>query len=280
MEVVVSDIVETSNSFSLCNGDSVIILNQNIYADTTIVESLTGSNNCDSIHTYSVSFSPVIQTQETISICEGDTIIVFGQSVFEENTLSQTFNGSNNCDSTHTVNVLLQSTFTTNENITICEGDTISIGNQSVFSDTTIIESLSAANGCDSIHTYFISINNTIQTEETISICEGDTAIVFGQIIFTANTLSQTFTGANNCDSIHTINVLLQNIYETNETIVGCIGDSLSIGNQNIFSDTTIIESLSAVNGCDSIHTYFISFNNVIQTQETRYVCELSLIHI
>ncbi len=325
VEVVVADIIEQSDSYALCNGDSVIILNQTIFSDTTIVESLNTVNGCDSIHTYFISFNNVIQTQENVTVCEGDTIQIFGQPIFEETTLSQTFTSTNNCDSTHTVNVLLLNdtlttetinlcqgdsitingftytinslilrpstaengcdsthiidiviinTFEASDSIIICEGDSVIIGNQNIYSDTTFTESINGPNSCDTIRTYYISTIPSVETQEEILLCEGDTVLVFGQPIFEQNTISQTFIGSNTCDSIHTVDVLLLNNLETNETINLCVGDSITIENTTYYQDAFFIQNFTASNGCDSLHSITIDFEYAIYLLDTTLLCE------
>jgi gliding motility-associated-like protein len=169
---------------------------------------------------------------------------------------------------------LLENIFQTQESIILCEGESININNEVIFQDTTISQNLTAINGCDSTHTFFIAFNATNQTSEAITICQGDTIEVFGQAVFEANTLSQTFSNSNNCDSTHTVEVILQNIFQTQETIDLCSGDSITIDNVTYFQDAFFIQNLTAVNGCDSLHQITLDFQDVIYQMDSVLLCE------
>lgn len=63
-----------------------------------------------------------------------------------------------------------------------------------------------------------------VETFETIKICEGESAVIFGQPISDEGTYSETYTALNGCDSIHSITLDIAN------DLVVAFQDSLSIG--------------------------------------------------
>jgi gliding motility-associated-like protein len=72
-----------------------------------------------------------------------------------------------------------------------------------VYSDT-----LTAANGCDSIVTVNLTIKSPSQTNQNISSCGSFTA-PDGTVYNQNSTFSSTFTGSNNCDSVVTYNLTI-----------------------------------------------------------------------
>ena len=123
----------------------------------------------------------------------------------------------------------------------ICQGQTF-LG---YSTSGKYVDTLHAANGCDSIRT----LNLTVLPRKTFSmsqtICEGENYL--GRIV--TGTYRDTLKAANGCDSIRTLNltVLPRKIFSINESI--CEGKSfLGRVTTGTFRDT-----LKAVNGCDSI---------------------------
>ena len=111
----------------------------------------------------------------------------------------------------------------------------------------TYVDTLIAANGCDSIRTLNLSVLPKSFSTISQSICQGQTYLGHS----TSGIHIDTLIAANGCDSIRTLNlsVELQSFSNLNATI--CKGE-------NYFSYTisgTYIDTLVAFNGCDSIRT-------------------------
>lgn len=91
-----------------CEGDTLLIFGNQITSDTTLCDVFISlSDGCDSTHCVAVEFVPSL-TEEDLILCEGDTIELFGQSVFDPDQYCQTFQSVNGCDSTHCFNVQLE----------------------------------------------------------------------------------------------------------------------------------------------------------------------------
>ncbi|MBK8558348.1 MAG: gliding motility-associated C-terminal domain-containing protein [Lewinellaceae bacterium] len=268
----------TMETRTLCPGDSTFVLGVWVSAAGSLVETLSGVNGCDSMHTISVVVLPPVQnTFELQTICFGDSIQVFGAWVTQGGMYNKIYTIGLGCDSVHTIEVLvLPDILPTNEVRTLCPGDSTQVfGNwvnqQGVFSQT-----LSGATGCDSIYTIEVLVlPDILPTNEVRTLCAGDSTLVFGNWVNQQGVFSQTLSGANGCDSVHTIEVLvLPDILPTNEVRTLCAGDStLAFGNwvnqQGVFSQT-----LSGANGCDSVHTIeVLVLPDILPTNEVRTLC-------
>ena len=62
-------------------GETISIFGNDVNSAGVYSETFTASNGCDSTHTIMVSVLPTPQTSESISICDGETVQVFGNSV-------------------------------------------------------------------------------------------------------------------------------------------------------------------------------------------------------
>jgi gliding motility-associated-like protein len=131
---------------------------------------------------------------------------------------------------------------TTSETLTICPGDSILINGNWQSNPGTYSQSYLDVNLCDSTHIAYLNVYNTLNINETISLCEFDSVWVFDQWIYNTQNVVQTETDANGCSILHTIQV-----QETS-----CVTEPAVIYIPNVFTP----------NGDDVNDTFEIVFQN------------------
>jgi Leucine-rich repeat (LRR) protein len=145
-------------SFSICNGDSVIV-GSSVY-DTTgnYIDTLTAGNGCDSIVYTNISIAAPIVLQWGTSICNGDSVIV-GNSVYNTaGNYTDTLATTNGCDSIVYTNITMD--------YNTSSFDTLSVTASIVWNGMPLNASgdysvtLNNLAGCDSI----VNLNLTITT--------------------------------------------------------------------------------------------------------------------
>ena len=203
-----------------------------------------------------VFVDPTVETEESVFICAGETITVFGNPVDSAGIFSKTFISQNGCDSTHTVTVAVFPTYHIVADAQICDGDTVFVFGNPVTTSGEFSDTLMTVNGCDSILTVNLAVLPNSFTSENISICFGETADIFGMQIDTSGVFEQTFTAENGCDSTHTITLV---VYDE-ITVQTQIFDASCFG----LADGSAIASASGGNGG---FTYL--WNNGDTTEET-----------
>jgi len=173
--------------------------------------------------TYDVYISESFTITETFNICENDTIFVFGVAVSDAGIFIDTISGIGLCDSIHTIIVNTLDTLTTAETISICINDTIFIDGAPVSDPGIYFQNYISMNGCDSIHAIIVETVDTIFTNETVTICSGQSALIFGNIETEAGDYTDFLYSLSGCDSIHTISLVIQppvDVYFTLDTVV------------------------------------------------------------
>ncbi len=60
-----------------------------------------------------------------------------------------------------------------------------------------------------SVHSVELGVMLDALGTETWSICEGDSAFIFGEWVSTEGSYESTFSGVNGCDSVHVVDVVL-----------------------------------------------------------------------
>jgi gliding motility-associated-like protein len=170
--------------------------------DENIVYSVTATTpeGCISVDSVLVNVIPCEQVIDTTT-CANDSILIFGKNFFPgvPDTVSI------GDDSILLVNVEPIDTVLELRDTLICFGDSV------VFDGVTLSGGEEAAfvytqsNGCDSTIVLSVSERPLISDTTAVSICQGDTASVFGSLETVAGLYSAQFTAVSGCDSIHYI---------------------------------------------------------------------------
>lgn len=110
---------------------------------------------------------------------------------------------------------------------TLWNGSTTGL-NYTVVQGGPVSYQITDAYGCTFSDVVFVQALTPVAVSETLLLCQGDTALVFGLPVTQGGTFSQTFTAINGCDSVHTIEVVaVQDTLDLFENPDVCRGDTL-----------------------------------------------------
>jgi len=254
----------------LCEGDSLILSVNDSYSsynwntgqtdNSIVVESsgvyslsVTDNNGCNlssdevEISVLSNQIADNIQT-----ICGNDTLLVGSSSYSNSGIYIDTLIALNGCDSIVTTSLTVSSVFESFNLHNICSNEQITVGNNVYDISGTYVDVLTAANGCDSVVTTIININDSFSSN-LHNICQGETLIVGNNEYNSTGIYLDTLLSTNNCDSIISTEVIVHPIYSFVNKFNICEGDSIIVGNSDYFSEGYYIDTLSSQFGCDSI---------------------------
>jgi len=192
-------------AFSICSGDSVAV-GTNIYNTTgTYTDTLNASNGCDSILYTNVNIAPPIVFQQAFSICNGDSVAV-GTNIYNTTgTYTDTLNASNGCDSILYTNVNIAPPIVFQQAFTICNGDSVVVGNN-IYNTTGIYtDTLNASNGCDSVVYTNLTVEQNSSSYDTLSV--GASIVWNGMLLNLSGDYSVTLINSVGCDSIVNLNL-------------------------------------------------------------------------
>lgn len=273
LELTVLDTFFTQESMTICNGDSAMIFGVPTNLPGTYSMVFASQYGCDSTHSVLLEVLDSVLTSQTIVICENETANIFGTPMNVPGVYSQVFPLPNGCDSTVVVNLMVNDTFLVNQSIEICQGDSVLVFGNWEAQSGVFTQIFPTSNGCDSTVFIQLTVSPSFQTNEAISICEGQTANVFGTPTSTAGTYSMTFTSQNGCDSIHTITLTVIDSVLTTETIVICENETA-----NIFGNPTNVpgmyqQSYPLPGGCDSTHVIDLIVNDSFLLTQNLSIC-------
>jgi len=113
--------------------------------------------------------TPQIVT-DNLSICPGDSVLLFGSYESSAGTFSQVFVDVNGCDSTQVFQLSLYQADDVSDNIQLCEFDSVLVFNQWVYGSQTLTQVEQTADGCSYVHTVNVVMENCIVEPEVIFI--------------------------------------------------------------------------------------------------------------
>ena len=146
----------------------------------------------------------------------------------------------------------------TTNNIQICSDSSYSVGNSLYNVTGMYTDTLTNYFGCDSIVKTNLMVYPNVSYVNNQTICNGETYAVGNNLYNNSGTYIDSFSTRYGCDSIVTtilyVDTLLGSSFSNNVQEI-CIGDSLVVGSSIYFSSGTFLDTLSSMNGCDSIVT-------------------------
>ena len=231
------------------------------------------ADGCDSSITLNLTIEDSIFVNETINICDGDTLVIFGEEVTSSKTLQRAFISMGGCDSLHTVNVLVDDVYRGQRGVSFCEGDSVFVIDRWFSTEGSHDVVKLNPSDCDSIITVVVTELEIVQSFDTISLCEGDTIQVFDTLISSGSNVARAFMSSNGCDSISNVNILERPAPVTTDTIRLCQGDTLDIFGQVITSSADLSETYTAQSGCDSTSSIHVSLANRYSVDSSVLVC-------
>lgn len=275
--------------------DSIDVWNDGnyIYAGGLYSNTFTSINNCDSLIERFVVLNQSYFTQDTVEICQGDSIELWDDGAFYklEGLYSKNYLLSTNCDS------LVEKYVKVNQlpNVDIydyivdCDSTTIDAGNGFVsylWNTDENTQLISVADSgfywvqvtdtlnCVNYDTTYVHIDNSFEVSDTIIGCDSVDLWNDGNYIYVGGLYSKTFEASSGCDSLVNRLAIINNSYYAQDTVEICQGDTTTVHGQQFWSDSTATITFQTINGCDSVFNITSYINEVYIDTNRYYVCD------
>ncbi len=159
---------------------------------------------------------------------------------------------------------LTLSTVTINQSINECTGYSITVGNNTYNSTGVYTDTIVTTGGCDSIMVTSLVINTPSVGSQTIVECEGYALTIGNNTYTTTGVYIDTAFGgdANGCDMIMTTNLTINEFTEIAQDLFICDGESVTVGENTYTSNGVFTDTLSNLNGCDTVFTSTVAVNS------------------
>ncbi len=252
-----------SESITACDAYTWSANGTNYTSGGTYTAVLTNMNGCDSTATLNLTINNSNAGSESITACDSYTWTANGTNYTSGGTYTAVLTNMNGCDSTATLNLTINNSNAGTETITACDSYTWTANGTNYTSSGTYTAVLTNMNGCDSIATLNLTINNSNAGSETITACNSYTWSANGTNYISSGTYTAVLTNMNGCDSTATLNLTINNSNAGSETVTACDSYTWSANGTNYISSGTYTAVLTNMNGCDSIATLNLTINSV-----------------
>jgi gliding motility-associated-like protein len=250
--LTVSPPLTSSQNATVCQGQFFVV-NGNQYAASGVYkDTIKNLQGCDSILTTNLTVLPYRMRQQSIFICKGETLNLFGKPRTLTGVYSDTLKNAGSCDSIITTSLIVNDTFSVIIPAEICQGESF------VFNGSTYTQSglyafqLNTLFGCDSSVYLDLKVSLKSSTSIDTSICAGEKIVVAGKEYSSTGTYSDTLNGSSGCDSLVTLNLEVYPVFSDSLFIEICQGQDFVIDG-DVLNATGIYDyQFFSSTGCDS----------------------------
>ncbi len=278
--VTVTDVPRGRVDLALCGGSSVTVDGRTISASGTFEVPVVRPGACDSIVTYVVTVADTLRGSEAVSICSGSSVTINSQTISAAGTYRFPLKTSGGCDSIATYVVTVTDTLRSTEAVSICSGASVTLNDQTISAAGTYRFPLKTRGGCDSIVTYVVTLADTLQGSEAVSICSGSSVTVYGQTISAAGSYRFPLRTDGGCDSIVTYVVTVTDTLQGSGELTLCAGSSLEVYGQTINAAGAYSFPLKTSGGCDSVVTYVVTVADTLRGSGELTLCAGSSLEV
>ena len=265
-----AETVETCGSEYMWHG-----INRPSSGTYTYTASGVAANGCDSVYTLHLTLYPEYNIAEpAITICDNEYVHWHDTLLHTAGTYTRRYTSVRGCDSLRTVTVNVNPTYGFVEKDTICEGESLTWHGLTLAniapSNTpyTYYDTHTSASGCDSVYELQLLVRAPRVFHDTVyaSACEGSVygwegnngVFVMNVHVTESMTHERQFGDLYCVDSTYTlIMTMLPVMRDTVEAAI-CGDDTYSWAGKFLSGGGTYYDTLTAVNGCDSVRVLIL----------------------
>ena len=202
-----------------------------------------------------------MNTAQTFNMCTGSSVAVGANTYTSSGVYVDTLSGGFGCDSIVTTHLTVGNPLTSSQTMTLCAGDSLTVGASVYHSTGTFVNTLTAMGGCDSIVTSHLTVSPALGGSQTLSICNGSSISVGSYTHTTSGTFTDVITASTGCDSAVITHLTVQTPITGSQTLTICSGNSVTVGSATHTNTGIFTDIITAHNGCDSTVTTNLTVN-------------------
>ncbi len=243
-------------------------------------QNFTSASGCDSIANFKLIVSAANTSSNYATTCSSSLPYLWnGISCDSSGTYSKIFNSPGGCDSVAVLNLTVHQTTSSVTNILACQNAVPFWWNNKLVNVGSDTVHLTNATGCDSIAIVNVTIKPVGTSTRTVNICPTGLPYAWNNSTYgTAGVYTQLFTTNSGCDSVATLNLIV-NTPTSSTNNIGICQSALPYswnGNSYTSAGTYSVHLINA-NGCDSVATLNLYINSTSSTTQSILVCQSSL---
>ena len=172
------------------------------------------------------------------------------------------------------INIRLTNSSNATQNLKICTGQSVMIGDTIYKTSGTYTKKLMARNGCDSTITTQLTVFPAYKSGQSLSICEGESISQGDTVYKTSGTYLKIYKTTNGCDSTITTNLTVSKTKTLNQTLKICSGESITVGDTIYRTTGQYTKRFASLGGCDSLVNTLLTVYPVQKINRTLTICD------
>ncbi len=263
-----TDVVTACDSYTWIDGMTYTSSNN------TAMDTLVNAAGCDSVVTLNLTILNSTTGTDLVTACDSFTWIDGITYTSSNNTATQTLTNVAGCDSVVTLDLTILNSNTGTDVVTACDSFTWINGMTYTSSNSTAMDTLLNAAGCDSVVTLNLTILNSTTGTDVVTACDSFTWIDGMTYTSSNNTAVDTLVNAAGCDSVVTLNLTILNSTTGTDVVTACDTFTWIDGVTYTSSNNTATDTLTNAVGCDSIVTLDLTILNATSFTEVVIACD------
>jgi len=273
INITVSPVYNIPVERTICKGSRVMIGN-NVFTQAGIYTvHLLSKDNCDSTVVLDLKVLDTSMTYLNVQICEGKSYVFGSRTLTTTGTYKDTLQNHLGCDSIITLDLRVVAAINRTISPTLCEGQSFTVGNHTYTTSGTYKDTLTSAQGCDSIITLNLTFLPGITRNITANICRGQSYTVGNHSYTATGTYRDTLISSSGCDSIIVLSLTVRNPTTRTQNPVLCEGQSFTVGSHTYTTTGVYRDTLRNIYNCDSIIVTNLTINPVKRVTLTPVIC-------
>lgn len=236
----------------------------------------TQGYGCDSIVNLYLTVGQAYDIWIDSTICEGDYMMFGGRQLTEGGRYVFRGQSRSGCDSTVTLNLIVNPMARLTLNHNRCVGDTYNFNGRALTQSGQYIDTLqSVITHCDSIVTLNLRMHEPYLHEIYATTCANN-PYMFNGVQYTS---SQTLTWngkrvGTDCDSVEIVHLTVNSVYQKDTTIHMCSGNQVILFGHTYQHGGEFVDTLVTHDGCDSIYHIHLIEHPTAFIQEYHMLCQ------
>ena len=237
------------------------------------VNSLRSRFGCDSITTLKLQVWQKYNTHIYDTITENGHYDFFGRTLITAGIYSNTLESVHGCDSTIMLHLFVHMNVRTDFNADICHGQTYTENGFNADSTGTYYQRLQTIHGADSIVVLNLVVHPTYDDTVRAAICQGESYTLYGFNETTAGTYTHTDTSRYGCDSLFTLVLTVNPVYDTTISAEIIEDNDYVFNGRRLTEQGVYYDTLQTVNGCDSTFILNLVVHQHVRTEFNEEIC-------
>ncbi len=266
---------------TICSGQS-FTLNNKTYNQTGIYKDTIKRcfPQCDSLINLNLMVIDAFRTNKDTTICAGNFIKIGNKTYNQTGIYRDTLKTTTNCDSIISINLTVTSTIPTTQNFTICDIETIKVGNKTYNQTGTYRDTFKTVDNCINIIITNLTVNPTYTSGNAVEICPNGSYTIGTNTYTQAGVYRDVLKTIKGCDSIVTTTITVKNAFSRTQLIKLCQGQIFPFNNHNYTETGIYRDTFRRIGGCDTIIITDLRVNPVYSFVRDTSICAGDFIKI